>query len=461
VEVFGATLALLEAGVMFRETAVLLLGLTVNCTEAVQAEVERRVLDRVATASTSDVRRVVEAVIPEVEADLDLELTRERLERSRRGRRVWVSPGPDGMQQVTGVLDPVQTRRWVLDFEELVRAQKLTDHQTGTVRTQDQRRADLFAGLPGHLLALLQAIRQGNVAELLALAARDPDLADRLEALAGQAPAPEAPAPRPPTVEELAVALLRLPVRNPMVLNVHIPMTTVLDRDHRSGWVEGLGPIPAEHARLLVPYAGLRRVFVDPASGVPTGLDPHLHPALLGPDQPPDEHTAQQVRDRLLALLGPTTTVHHTEPRHDPSRALSEFVQLRDQRCTGLGCSRPARRCELDHETRYPDGPTAAWNLSAKSPRCHRAKHHGWQVDRLDTGQSRWTSPLGHSYTRPGVWQAPPAVPHDLTLGPPRLPACDDHDPYPRDRPLWHQPPTPPPAPPPEPQHGWHDDPQF
>jgi hypothetical protein len=362
VETFPRALALLKAGLMFRETAVLLLQLTTACTEAVQAAVEARVLDRIARANTADVRRVVQEAIVEVEAELDPALTLERLAAARRGRRVWTRRGADGMGQVGAELDLVVLKRWALDLTELVRAQKVADKRAGVVRSQSQREADLFAELPGRHLALLRAVQQGRVAELLAAAGRH-DASSRASGDPGASTVPDC-APD----DDLAVQLLGVPVRNPMVLNIHIPMTTLLDRNQRAGQVEGLGPITAEHARLLVPYAGLRRVFVEPDSGTPFGLDPDLHPPLLDPGEPPDVDTttgtAQRVRHRLLSMLSPTTTVDAAETGHDPSAALRRYLQLRDQRCGGIGCSVPSGRAHLDHEVRYPEGPTSAWNLA-------------------------------------------------------------------------------------------------
>ncbi len=35
-------------------------------------------------------------------------------------------------------------------------------------------------------------------------------------------------------------------------------------------------------------------------------------------------------------------------------------------------------------------------------------------------GTTTWTSPLGHAYTKPGVWTAPARLPLDVTLPEPR-----------------------------------------
>ncbi|MCW2598655.1 MAG: hypothetical protein JWM02_484 [Frankiales bacterium] len=521
-EVLTGTLALLAQGGLFQQTAELLLSLTRHCTPDVQAEVEARVLTQVAPVTTTDARRIIERAIPEVEADLDPQLTKERLERARRQRAVWISARPDAMVQIGADLDVLRGHRWSLDFEELVRAQKVADRKGGVERSQDQRRADVFAELPGRHRALIQAIQQGQITELLAIAQCDPELAEQLEAVAaspaarpvaspaddlaaeggttveditaqGVAPVeaeaiPEAGAeagdsshhswttsdrqvvfwddllpttsvpPEPPpksaprdrlaglSVEELTVELLRLPVKDPTVLNVHIPMSTVLELDHRSGYLEGIGPVPAEHCRLLLPVAGLRRLYVDQASGVPLGIDKTVHPPLASREELTlaDPETlvvlARTSRDRLLSMLRPVTVVHDCEPHHDPSPTLSRTIAVRDMSCIGIGCNHPARRCDDDHDQRYPDGPTAYWNLSNKSRRCHRAKHQGWTVERHADGHISWTSPLGHTYVRPGVWQAPTALPEDVTLPPPRAARYDDHDPHPLDGPLWNEP---------------------
>jgi hypothetical protein len=231
-------------------------------------------------------------------------------------------------------------------------------------------------------------------------------------------------------------------------------MTTLLDLDHRSGWLEGYGAVNAEHARLLVPMAGLRQLYVAEDSGLPLALAPKAQPALYDelPDTPEaSREAAETIRPRLLSMLGPRSIVHDTEPGHDPSTTLTAFVETRDQTCLGIGCSHNARNSDKDHETRYPDGPTAAWNLSSKSPRCHHAKHTGWNVHRQDAGPhagtTTWTSPLGHSYTKPGIWAAPARLPLDIDLPTPRLQPYDDHDPSSLGYPLIPEPKAKPPIP--------------
>jgi hypothetical protein len=108
----------------------------------------------------------------------------------------------------------------------------------------------------------------------------------------------------------------------------------------------------------------------------------------------------------LDALLQMTTHAlpleDRVEPRHDPSRWLTDFVVLRDTRCVGPGCSLPARACDLDHWQPYPAGPTSAANLGPASRRCHNAKTYGgWVLTPHPDGSITWTTPQGASHTRP------------------------------------------------------------
>lgn len=541
-EVFSETLTLLEAGRVFVHTVELMLSMTRQCTETVQHEVERRVLGQVVDCTTTDVRRILERTIPEVEADLDPVLTEQRLAAARRQRGVWVRPVADGMVQVGATLQAVLGRRFELDLGVLVTAQRASDRAAGTDRSMAQAQADVFAELPTRHLALLHAIRSGRAEELRALAVApggsaqvdavadtldaldqlEADTLDQLNDLASTADAgsaasdditvddvsaympqgSDAPGPsstpedqeavdpvldpldpedlwglvdvpldrfgrpqawteaewqalmeqgppdsawtqQPPppvgdpsglgpadltgqsdrlqdlTLHELAMELLRLPVNQPVTVNVHVPMSTLLEVDHRAGYLEGIGAIPAQHCRLLAVTGSLRRLYVNPTSGVPLGTDQHALEPLISPDQltlSTEEQRAElsaQTRLRLLGLLGPAGIADRAEPQHDPSAALARQVDTRDQRCTGIGCNRG--HCERDHQVAHPTGPTAVWNLDLKSIRCHHLKHEGWTVTTDQHGRHHWTSPLGHTYHRPGVWSAPTRLPDDGT----------------------------------------------
>ena len=534
VTLFPIALGLLELGVMRVATVEILLSVSKNARQEVQQLLDTRLSERICPMDAADARALIVATIPELEGELGPAAQQERYEQARANRGVWSFPVEDGMARIGAEIDQISARRWALDFEELVRAQKVRDDRDGVKRTQAQRRADVFAQLPSRMLALVDAATRGELEALLREVAAehaaaagaessevaasdtvgsdlDADVAvDDVVALEPSAdvrgmdelPLGLEPAlPRPwwdLDRDELLVGLLRLPVRTPVVMNIHTGMTTMLDLDQRSGWLEGFGPVSAMQARMLLPNATLRRVGVDERTGIPLGVDPPRGPeppwsgeldlapggshastrsrrdgslpraSLRAPTGghdagPPGPDTAAQPgpsapevdvpmtpaqvqRYRLFALLGPMYVTDRAEPQHDPSTAMRALARLRDQRCDGPGCPRTASACELDHEEEYAQGgQTAIWNLKHRSTRCHICKHHGWTVDHdHDTGVSVWNSPAGSVYVRLSPWQPPPDLPDDLELPEPRLVEPIDLPPdrYEADAewPLWREP---------------------
>ncbi|WP_186526255.1 HNH endonuclease signature motif containing protein [Leekyejoonella antrihumi] len=88
-----------------------------------------------------------------------------------------------------------------------------------------------------------------------------------------------------------------------------------------------------------------------------------------------------------------------------PTAAIRRHVMLRDQHCRFPGCDRPAKFCDVDHVTPWPQGPTKPTNLQCLCRHHHRAKHETrWQVTMTPDGTSTWTSPTGREYTtHPGT----------------------------------------------------------
>ena len=483
VERFPVALGLLECGEMFVGTAQLLLALTKHCTGAVQAEVDRRLSARVATMDAADARALIAATVPEVESELELAEQERRHAQAKANRGVWVKPIEHGMARVGAETDAISAKEFALALEELERAQALEDARLGVERTKAQRLADVLMELPARHLALIHAARSGRLDALLADALAQaqetsttgPDAPTSVQdALPLNLPPAGPPRPWDLPPEEVAAALLRLPVRRQRVLNVHAGASTLLGLDHQSCLVEGLGPLPGWLARHLQPEADLRRVLVDRATGLPLHLGetvpplvevdlehpPHTPPPDPPPGSPPPESppdpspappSPAEGSARAWAelcrlsevILGPPALLPEPEPQYVPSAGLRRLVQLRDLRCTGPGCSRTATACDLDHETEYARGGlTDASNLSLKSRRCHVARHDGWEVVRDSvTGISTWTSPLGRVYTRLPAWRPPARLP-DAVLGHPvpRAPVTARTE-YPEDRPLWPAPP--------------------
>jgi len=100
---------------------------------------------------------------------------------------------------------------------------------------------------------------------------------------------------------------------------------------------------------------------------------------------------------RADALTG--VTVARDPAIYRPNVALAQRVRDRDRTCRFPGCGVAARRCELDHVVRFPDGPTTEDNLVCLCRTHHGFKHHaGWTLTSEADGTCTWSSPTGRSY---------------------------------------------------------------
>jgi hypothetical protein len=290
-------------------------------------------------------------------------------------------------------------------------------------------------------------------------------------------------------------------------------MGSALGLDESPARIDGGDHIPAWLARMLIPDAALRRVAVNAETGVPLYFDHDVvtshrrppdappgpgrrrppdppKPAPVTPEAPQDAipetddeqiqleleqneqrlASARACQEALLSMIKPVVLPDTTEPRYAPSDRLRAQVESRDQRCTGPGCRRTARDCDLDHEWTFSEGgPTSERNLNAKSRRCHLARHNGWMAVRDPrTSVSTWTSPDGNVYVRLPAWVRHPSHEPVVRMGlkVAELPTAESN--YVDDRPLWRPPvtvtprPAAPPMPAPRPQswsQGWSDGP--
>jgi hypothetical protein len=81
-----------------------------------------------------------------------------------------------------------------------------------------------------------------------------------------------------------------------------------------------------------------------------------------------------------------------------PGAALDRHLRARDRRCRFPGCRRRVPRGgELDHNRPWPDGSTAAGNLTGFCTSHHRGKHQApdWQYDQTPDGTLTVTTPTG------------------------------------------------------------------
>ncbi len=392
------TLAMLDDGDLLVHQATVLLHRTRHCTPQVARAVEDRLLPAGAALVPSDLTRRVDRAVLQVESEqADATAAEQRHADAAAERHTFAKPLPDAMGLAGAVLTAEQLTAWQAGLDTLERRERMADLAHGVDRTAQQRRADLFAALPAMVLA---GTAQDRAAlERAGLEQAGHTAPDRAGDQAGPR-CTDAAGLRPWTLgpEQLAAQV---------VLNVHVPVSTVLDLSSAPGSLDRYGPVSAEHVRLLRPHSW-RRVMVDARSGRPLAVDDRTSPV------PDDPHEA---RRQLLDGLVPDVVTERDEPQHDPSARLARLVDVRDVHCCGPGCA--ATRTHRYHLDPYPHGPTSAANLGRLSARCHRAKHAGWTLVRHLDGSTTWTSPVGRTYDRPSPHAAPPHV--DLTADLPPL----------------------------------------
>ena len=426
------TLQAMEAGTLLVHQAQVLLHRTRHCTEAVALAVEQEVLPIAAALCPSDLRKRVDRAVLKVESDLADEAAQDdpnavspaeqRHAEAVAERHVFTRPELDGMATAGALLTAEQVVAWKDGLDLLERRERLADRAAGLDRSAEQRRADLFAALPAMVLvgtALDRAAVCGGAsrpASPTPAATISPcpcgrDASDGCCRAAGPAigvdqASEDAPSPGGAPCDGLHPWTLGPEqIAAQVIVNVHVPMATVLELAREPGTLQGYGPVSAEHVRLLRPQA-FRKVFVDGRTGKPLAVDDQTTPVAADP---------VRRREQLEAMLVPIVLTNADEPQHDPSAHLARLVDLRDAHCCGPGCS--SSRTDRDHLQPWPEGPTAERNLGRLSRRCHRAKHHGWTLVRHGDGSSTWTSPLGRTYDRPGPHAPPPRV--DLWADPP------------------------------------------
>ncbi|BDI22342.1 HNH endonuclease signature motif containing protein [Herbiconiux sp. L3-i23] len=148
----------------------------------------------------------------------------------------------------------------------------------------------------------------------------------------------------------------------------HVPVLTAMGESDEPGTLGGYGPIDAQTARELAGTASSWiRLLTDPADGavLDFGRDTYRVPA-----------------------------------------ELRRYLQVRDEVCRFVGCTRAAKYCDLDHTVPWvEDGETIAANLANFCRGHHLVKSRGrWKIDNHGDGVIRCTSPTGKVYeTRPAA----------------------------------------------------------
>jgi predicted transcriptional regulator len=335
----------------------------------------------------------------------------------------------------------VPLTRWYATLDERARALRAA----GDPRTLDNLRFDLAVAAfpcdshPPTDNGGNQAGAEGPTGPAPDSTAPDPTAPDST--------APDSTAPAGLRLNGVEAAPIDCRRSRPVQAHIVVPVETALGLSNEPAWLDGYGWISAPTSRQLLIDAELRRICAQAGTGLIVDLDDRDR-------RPPP--TPDGLRSALLDLvrgddgdgrIALGDIGWRTEPQHDPSERLRDFVVLRDRHCDGpTGSSTPATRCDLDHARPYPDGPTAAWNLAARNRRTHQLKHYGWTPVRTTTG-TVWISPSGQLVEVPRPTTAPPSHDCDPHLSPAlpsaqQLAETDAHQLTARDddRPPWPEP---------------------
>ncbi|MDN5764565.1 MAG: HNH endonuclease [Humibacillus sp.] len=144
---------------------------------------------------------------------------------------------------------------------------------------------------------------------------------------------------------------------------VVVPFTTAVGLTDAPCEIPGYGWVPADQARRIMLAAGStwQRLAVDVDTGAALQLE---------------------------------TTAYR------PTAAMRAQVMAVDGTCRGPGCTVPANRCDLDHDTPWPAGPTHVSNLTAKERQHHNLRtHEHWSATRDPDGAVHWRTAAARVYT--------------------------------------------------------------
>ena len=265
----------------------------------------RRIIDKVLPdaprMNTEQLGRMIRGLV----AKLDPDAAARRAEQSAKRRRVSGGTDAEGTAYLTATGLPIAPAAAAMErVDSCARAARTA----GDERTLEQLRADCFVGL-------LNGTWEGP-----------------------------SPAPRTGVVE------------------LTVPLTTLIGLQDLPGDLAGWGPVCADIAR---------------------------------------ETTAQIVENTrfLFTVHDEDEIVAHGSTRRPPT-AMANFIRVRTTQCVAPGCTRPAARCDIDHRIRVADGgKTTADNLHPLCRRHHRCKDEGgWQYTVVAPGIYVWSSPSGHTY---------------------------------------------------------------
>jgi Domain of unknown function (DUF222) len=182
------------------------------------------------------------------------------------------------------------------------------------------------------------------------------------------------------------------------VINLTVPLSTLVGLSQAPGEVTGTGPVDPATARELVwSTAGhpgtCWQLTVTAPSGRAVAHGTSRHQRVPS--------TGWSVTLAAEPIAAGSCDHRHKESGYRPSPALQRLIRARNVTCCFPGCRRPARRCDLDHVIAFDDGgPTCECNLAPLCRRHHRLKQaEGWLLTQPSPGVLVWLTPAGRRYT--------------------------------------------------------------
>ena len=165
---------------------------------------------------------------------------------------------------------------------------------------------------------------------------------------------------------------------------VTVPVLSLLDLTDEPAMLDGHGPVPASLARKLVANGAdsFYRVLVDPRDGAPLEIG----------------RTSYRV-----------------------TKAIRQWLRLRDSKCPFPGCSNRSLDNEADHILAWHHGGTTGIsNLGQPCPKHHRLKHTSTWTPTVATKNEPpgWISPSGRRYKGEHQDWEPPRSPRHLRPAP-------------------------------------------
>jgi hypothetical protein len=350
-----ATLAALAAGTIDLGRARAVAEATLLLDRPAAAAVEGRVLDGAADQTVSQLkvalRRAVIAVDPLAAAA--------RHEAAVAARRVEVRPLDDGVAELAAPLRADHAQAAYQRLTEIAKDALRACRESASDSCSDHDSTLEFGAVNGGE-ATLDALRADALVWLV-LGEPMPGLGAPPDPAGARGASADAPTRDVEHTSADGCGHCGGRRRAPLV-QIVVPVGTLLGVTDEPGHLAGYGPIPAPLARQLSADERWRRILTDPVTGAPLASESRSY---------------------------------------EPPAGTANFVRARDGSCRFPGCRQPASRNDLDHVRPWPHGPTSTGNLCALCRFHHRLKtHHGWRLG-LDphTAEATWTSPLGRRRT--------------------------------------------------------------